>query len=84
MRRPITFNAIFPGYVDTDIVRGQLSGLMRRFETDADGALAIMAKGNRHERLLQVDEITASAMWLCSEAARSVNGQTIEIAGGQS
>ena len=84
MRRPITFNAICPGYVDTDIVRGQLSGLMRRFETDADGALAIMAKGNRHERLLQVDEITASAMWLCSEAARSVNGQTIEIAGGQS
>ena len=84
MRRPITFNAICPGYVDTDIVRGQLSGLMRRFEMDEDGALAIMAKGNRHGRLLLVEEITASAMWLCLEATRSVNGQTIEIAGGQS
>lgn len=84
MRTPITFNAICPGYVDTDIVRGQLAGLMRRFDTDEARALEIMAKGNRHGRLLQVDEITASAMWLCSEAARSVNGQTIEIAGGQS
>ena len=45
-------------------------------------ALGLMC--NRHERLWQVEEITASAMWLCSEAARSVNGQTLEIAGGQS
>lgn len=83
MRRPITFNAICPGYVDTAIVQNQIPSLMRRFETDEAGAIAAIAKGNRHRRLLEVDEVTAAAMWLCSDGARSVNGQTIQISGGQ-
>lgn len=83
MRRPITFNALCPGYVDTAIVQNQLPGLMRRFDTDASGAVAAIAKGNRHHRLLEVDETTAAAMYLCSEGARSINAQTIEISGGQ-
>lgn len=83
MRRPVTFNAICPGYVDTDIVRGQIPGIMRRFDVDETGAAAIMASGNRHKTLLQTDEITAAVHWLCSEGARSVNGQTVEISGGQ-
>lgn len=83
MRRPITFNALCPGYVDTDIVRNQLPGLMKRFDVDKDAARGLMAKGNRHQKLLEVDETTAAAMWLCSDGARSVNGQTIQISGGQ-
>ena len=82
-RRPVTFNALCPGYVNTDIVHNQLPGLMRRFDVDRAGAEAIVAKGNRHKRLLQVEETTAAVMWLCSDAARSVNGQEIKIAGGQ-
>ncbi|MCF7700253.1 SDR family NAD(P)-dependent oxidoreductase [Loktanella sp. M215] len=82
-KRPVTFNALCPGYVNTDIVHSQLPGLMRRFDVDRDAAEAMVAKGNRHMRLLQVDETTAAAMWLCSDAARSVNGQSIQIAGGQ-
>jgi NAD(P)-dependent dehydrogenase (short-subunit alcohol dehydrogenase family) len=83
MRRPITFNALCPGYVDTAIVRNQLPGLMQRFGVDEQGAIDAIAKGNRHHRLLEVDETTAAAIWLCSEGARSVNGQTIQISGGQ-
>ena len=83
MRRPVTFNALCPGYVDTDIVQNQLPGLMRRFDVDKAGAEAMIAKANRHKRLLAVDEVTAAAMWLCSDGARSINGQTIAIAGGQ-
>ena len=79
----VTFNAICPGYVDTDIVRNQIPGLMRRFDTDAAGATARIAQGNRNKRLLHVDEITATAMWLCSDGARAINGQTIQISGGQ-
>jgi len=79
----MTFNALCPGYVDTDIVAKQIPGLMRRLDIDEDEARDIFGRGNRHGTLLQTDEITAAAMWLCSDAARSVNGQTIEIAGGQ-
>ena len=83
MRRPVTFNALCPGYVDTDIVRNQLPGLMRRFDVDEKGAIDLIAKGNRHRKLLEVDETTSAAMWLCSDGARSINGQTIQISGGQ-
>jgi len=83
MNRPVTFNAICPGYVETDIVRNQLPGVMRRHDMTEAEARAIFAKGNRHKKLLQVDEISAAARWLCSEGARSVNGQCIEISGGQ-
>lgn len=44
---------------------------------------ARFAAGNRHNRLLQADEIATAALWLCAEGSRSVNGQCIEIAGGQ-
>lgn len=83
MRRPITFNALCPGYVDTAIVQNQIPGLMRRLGVDEGGAIEAIAKGNRHRRLLEVDETTAAAIWLCSDGARSVNGQTIQISGGQ-
>ena len=80
---PVTFNALCAGYVDTEIVRMQVPGVMRRFDTDEQGALDKIAQNNRHQRLLQVDEVTAAAMWLCSDAGRSVDGQAIEIFGGQ-
>ena len=83
LRRPITFNALCPGYVDTDIVRNQLPGLMKRFGVDEQGAIEAIAKGNRHRQLLEVDETTSALMWLCSDGARSINGQTIQISGGQ-
>ncbi len=83
MRGPITFNAICPGYVNTDIVRAQIPALMKRRDIDEAAAEAIFAQGNRHGALLDTNEITSAALWLCSHGARSVNGQTIEIAGGQ-
>lgn len=83
MRSPITFNALCPGYVDTDIVRQQVPGVSRRLDIDADAALDVFAKANRHKKLLEVDEIASAALWLCADGARSVNGQAIEIAGGQ-
>ncbi|WP_238109765.1 SDR family NAD(P)-dependent oxidoreductase [Yoonia sp. I 8.24] len=83
MGGPVTFNALCPGYVDTDIVRDQIAGLQEKREMTKDAATALFASGNRHNRLLTVGEIAAAALWLCSDGARSVNGQTLEISGGQ-
>jgi len=83
MGGPITFNAICPGYVDTPIVERNAALISERQGVSDAEARAYLAKGNRHKRLLATDEVTAAAMWLCSDAARSVNGQTIQIAGGQ-
>ncbi len=83
MGGPITFNAICPGYVDTPIVDRNAAEIAARQGISDAEARAYLAKGNRHRTLLEVDEVTATAMWLCSDAARSVNGQTLQIAGGQ-
>ncbi len=79
----ITFNALCPGYVDTPIVSRNAAEIAARQGISEAEARAYLAGGNRHKTLLQTDEITAAALWLCSDAARSVNGQTIQIAGGQ-
>ena len=83
MRSPIAFNAICPRYVDTDIVRNQIPSLMHRFNTDEARATAMIASVNRHQLLLDVDETTTAALWLCSDGADSINGQTIQMLGGQ-
>jgi 3-hydroxybutyrate dehydrogenase len=80
---PVTFNAVCPGYVDTPIVTRNAAQIAERQAiTDAE-ARAWLARGNRHKTLLDTDEVTGAVMWLCSQAARSVNGQSIQIAGGQ-
>lgn len=78
----ITFNAICPGYVDTAIVDRNAAQISESQDMSEADARDLLARGNRHKRLLGTDEVTATALWLCSSAARSVNGQAIQIAGG--
>lgn len=83
MGGPHTFNALCPGYVDTAIVtRNQDAIAKATGMSDAD-ALNTMVRANRHRRLIAPSEIGAAALWLCAPGSESVNGQTIEIAGGQ-
>ena len=83
MGGPVTFNAVCPGYVDTPIVTRNAAQIAARQGITETEARAYLARGNRHKRLLETDEVTGAALWLCSDAARSVNGQAIQIAGGQ-
>jgi NAD(P)-dependent dehydrogenase (short-subunit alcohol dehydrogenase family) len=79
----VTFNAVCPGYVDTPIVTRNAAEIAARQGISESEARAYLTKGNRHRTLLETDEVTGAVMWLCSDAGRSVNGQTIQIAGGQ-
>ncbi len=79
----LTFNAICPGYVDTPIVDRNAAQIAGHQGITPDAARDMLARANRHKRLLDTDEVTQTALWLCSEGARSVNGQAIQIAGGQ-
>lgn len=81
--QPFTFNAICPGYVDTPIVTRNTASISERAGISADAARDIMINSNRHKRLIEPEEIAAAAMWLVGPGSQSVNGQTIEIAGGQ-
>lgn len=80
---PITFNAICPGYTDTPIVDRNQDTIAQKTGMSIDEARATMIKANRHKRLIDVDEIAAAARFLTGPGSDSVNGQCIEIAGGQ-
>lgn len=79
----ITFNALCPAYVDTDIVARNRVSISQRAGISEEQAHSIMLKANRHERLIAPDEVAAAAMFLCLPGSESINGQCIEIAGGQ-
>jgi 3-hydroxybutyrate dehydrogenase len=79
----LTFNALCPGYVETEIVARNTESIAARAGISQDEARAIMVKTNRHKRLIRPDEVASAALWLCLPGSESMNGQCIEIAGGQ-
>lgn len=83
MGSPLTFNAICPGYVDTPIVSRNADAISARAGISAEAARDMMIAQNRHQRLIAPDEVAQAVLWLCGPGSGSVNGQCIEIAGGQ-
>lgn len=83
LAKPYTFNAICPAYVDTPIVERNTTSISQRAGVSEEQARQMMVGSNRHKRLIGVEEISAAAMWLVGPGSDSVNGQAIQIAGGQ-
>jgi NAD(P)-dependent dehydrogenase (short-subunit alcohol dehydrogenase family) len=79
----LTFNALCPGYTDTDIVSRNTQSIADRAGIPTDQARSMMVKTNRHRRLVTSEEVAAAAEWICGPHSGSINGQTVEIAGGQ-
>jgi NAD(P)-dependent dehydrogenase (short-subunit alcohol dehydrogenase family) len=79
----VTANALCPGYVDTEIVTRNMASIADRAGISREAALTLMLGANRHGRLIAPEEVAAAALWLCGPGSASVNGQAIEIAGGQ-
>ncbi|NOX39159.1 MAG: SDR family oxidoreductase [Alphaproteobacteria bacterium] len=83
MGRGLTANAICPGYVRTPIVTRNAELISKRSNLSLAEAEATMSSENRHQKLVEVDEVAAAVLWICGPGSGSINGQTIEIAGGQ-
>lgn len=81
--QPFTFNALCPAYVDTPIVERNTTSIAQRAGLSESKARDVMVNANRHKRLITPEEVAAAASWLVSPGSESVNGQAIEIAGGQ-
>jgi NAD(P)-dependent dehydrogenase (short-subunit alcohol dehydrogenase family) len=78
----ITANAICPGYLETEMTAQSIARIVARTgRTPEETRTALEATSPQH-RLFTVDEVAALAVFLCSEAARGVNGQGIVLDGG--
>ena len=81
--KPYTFNALCPAYVDTNIVPQNLASIMKRTGMNEKEAMEIMVGANPHGRLIAPEEIADAALFLCGAHSGSVNGQAIQISGGE-
>lgn len=79
----ITCNAICPGYTDTDVIAANTVSIAARAGISQEEALKIMQSSNRHGRLVAPSEVAEAVLWLCGPGSSSLNGQAIEIGGGQ-
>jgi 3-hydroxybutyrate dehydrogenase len=82
-KRPITVNAICPGYLDTEMTDRSIANIVAKTRKSPAEAQAILTATNPQGRLIRPDEVTAAALWLCSPGADSVNGQAITLSGGE-
>ena len=83
MTKGVTVNALCPGYVETPIVDRGAANITDKTGMDDQAARAELAKLNPFNRLIQVDEVAAAAMWLCGPGSGAVTGVPIPINGGQ-
>ena len=82
-RKDITVNALCPGYLDTEMTDHSVAVIMEKTGRTEQQARATLAAMSPQNRLIQPSEVTATALWLCSPGAEGINGQAIEINGGQ-
>ncbi|MFN3937751.1 MAG: SDR family NAD(P)-dependent oxidoreductase [Gemmobacter sp.] len=82
-RRPVTVNALCPGFLDTEMTERSIANIMQKTGKDRAAALAALTATNPQGRLIRPEEVTAAALWLCGPGSEGVNGQAIAIAGGE-
>lgn len=82
-RKPVTVNALCPGFLDTEMTERSVANIMEKTGSSRPEALAALTATNPQGRLIQPAEVLAAALWLCGPGAQGINGQAIAIAGGE-
>ncbi|HNB21120.1 MAG TPA: SDR family NAD(P)-dependent oxidoreductase [Candidatus Melainabacteria bacterium] len=82
----ITVNAVCPGWVATEMARAQLNDetwcRLNQLEISQSEEIARLSVPQK--RLIQPEEVAHLVSFLCSENARGITGQSINICGGLS
>jgi 2-hydroxycyclohexanecarboxyl-CoA dehydrogenase len=79
----ITVNAVCPGYTDTDVIAAAVRTISKSSGRTESEVLANFTATNPQGRLVKPEEVAAAVLWLASDAAASVNGIALPIAGGE-
>jgi NAD(P)-dependent dehydrogenase (short-subunit alcohol dehydrogenase family) len=79
----VTVNAICPGFVDTDMTAASIDRIVVRTGRDAATTRAVLEGMSPQRRLMTPEEVAAATVFLASDDARGINGQTLVIDGGE-
>jgi 3-hydroxybutyrate dehydrogenase len=79
----ITCNALCPGYVRTPLVEKQIDDQARAHGIPRDKVISdVLLKNQPNKRFVEVDELAALALFLCSDNGGSVTGAALPVDGG--
>jgi 3-hydroxybutyrate dehydrogenase len=79
----ITCNAICPGYVRTPLVEKQIDDTAKAHGIDRDKVITdVLLKNQPNKRFVEVAELAALALFLCSDNGASVTGAALPMDGG--
>jgi NAD(P)-dependent dehydrogenase (short-subunit alcohol dehydrogenase family) len=79
----VTVNAVCPGYTDTPLVDAALLTIVAKTGKSPEAARANLVSANPQGRLVKPEEVADAVIWLASEGAAAITGQTIAVAGGE-
>ena len=82
-RKPITVNAICPGFLDTPMTDHSVAVIAEKTGRSLAEARAALAGMSPQNRLYAPSEVTATALFLCAPGSEGINGQAIAITGGE-
>ncbi len=78
----ITVNAICPGYVDTPMTDASVNNIIARTSMPEIKARAALEQTSPQNRLMEPEEVAATAVFLALETSKGITGQAINIDGG--
>ena len=79
----ITVNGIAPGYVWTPLVEKQIPDTAKsRGMTEEEVKEKVLLAAQPTKEFVQTSEVASLALYLCSDAAKSITGTTLPIDGG--
>lgn len=82
-RKPVTVNAVCPGYVETPLLEGAVDNIVATTGRDPADARAELARSNPQGRIIRPEEVAAVVAFLCRPENDSLTGLALPIAGGE-
>lgn len=79
----VTANAVCPGYVLTPLVRDQIPDTAKARGISEEAVIRDVLLGNQPtKKFVELSELTAFALFLCSEQSKSITGAILSVDGG--
>ncbi len=75
----VTFNAICPGFVDTEMTDRTVATIASKTGRTLEEARQVVASFNAHGRIVAPEEVAAAAVRLAADSGAATNGDAIDV-----
>jgi NAD(P)-dependent dehydrogenase (short-subunit alcohol dehydrogenase family) len=82
-QKGVTVNAVCPGWVDTPMTEETIRNISSKTGWPAEKAKTFLEEQSPLHRLISPEEVAATVLFLVSAGASAINGQAINVCGGE-